>query len=918
MKNHRIAKKFISLAFVALMLLPFPAYATGGEDELESERVYYATKITIPSDTDESSTDSWPDSAPPATTRTCVFCGETFGSNTGHTCTATTYTCACGEEVMQNTYHMHYSITCPDCGESYADYEKHNCQNYATVTCDKCGKSYMDQPGHTHYCPVTCEKCGISYTPPAGHKCASAVCFICGQLYLGASSNHDCPGGKVCDKCGEKYEATKSHTCAATKKCEFCGTSYKSTEFHRCAYICQVCGESCQSDKQHNCPGGVKCAYCGKLRKYTEPHAKCERCGECYIEGKHMEHQKICSVASKCHVCGGKADHGHCAQCGEKTAGLGASHTCPTMSTCRRCGVRFDMDEKHTCTTCANCGKAIDENHVLCPYLTCFYCGEAYLYEDGHTCTKCVRCKRDIEEGELHFCPWRTCVTCYTEYWITDGHTCDKTLCFYCGEMTTVADPCHSECMFCGVVEGSRESHFGLCPVQSCEYCGNGYVGDHSDCSHAPQAAVNGEVTVTVDLRAGKSHIKEFTMTGKVGDSYTLNCPAELLEYHYSGDGKHYTYYKLESIEDHNGGKFIDGMRKIDAWYAFMGRLTEEEARTITDKLPTAGDDLLSPDGQPVLPEIQPAEQQPEVPVVIPPEETEEGEKASVVVMHLDAVTGEPTWFMSILSCPVGGSIELPAADMPGYLFKGFYNSDTGERYGSTYTAQSADTVFLVAEYTYVGDASDEPAPTPTPAATSTPTVAPTAAPASTPTPAPTATAKPTAVPTAEPTPTPQSGPKVNNPENLKRDIADEIARLINQERASRGLPPLEVKANLNAIAEARSEEIVTDFSHESAAGLIDGLGENISMGRVTAQAFVNGWMNSEGHRGNILNEEYDYMGIGVYEYGGRLYAVNVFQIDIERRSQEFREQRLQEYLEQMAGDGWIIAPPLDASTQTP
>lgn len=918
MKNHRIAKKFISLALVALMLLPFPAYATGGEDEPESERVYYGTRITIPSDTDESSTDSWPDSAPPATTRTCVFCGETFGSNTGHTCTATTYTCACGKELMQNTHHTHYSITCPDCGETYADYEKHNCQNYATVTCDKCGKSYMDQPGHTHYCPVTCEKCGISYTPPAGHKCVSTVCYICGQIYLGASSNHDCPGGKVCDKCGEKYEATKSHTCAATKKCEFCGTSYKSTEFHRCAYICQVCGESCQSDKQHNCPGGVKCGYCGKLRKYTEPHVKCERCGECYIEGKHMEHQKTCSVASKCHVCGGKADHGHCAQCGEKTAGLGASHTCPTMSTCRRCGVRFDMDEKHTCTTCANCGKAIDENHVLCPYLTCFYCGEAYLYEEGHTCTKCVRCKRDIGEGELHFCPWRTCVTCYAEYWITDGHTCDKTLCFYCGEMTTVADPCHSECMFCGVVEGSTESHFGLCPVQSCEYCGNGYVGDHSDCSHAPQAAVNGEVTVTVDLRAGKSHIREFTMTGKVGDSYTLNCPAELLEYHYSGDGKHYTYYKLESIEDFNGGKFIDGMRKIDVWYAFMGRLTEEEASTITDKLPTAGDDLLSPDGQPVLPEIRPTEQQPEVPVVIPPEETEEGEKASVVVMHLDAVTGEPTWFMSILSCPVGGSIELPAAIMPGYLFKGFYNSDTGERYGSTYTAQSADTVFLVAEYTYVGDASEEPAPTPTPAATSTPTVAPTAAPASTPTPAPTATAKPTAVPTAEPTPTPQSSPKVNNPENLNRDMADEIVRLINQERTSRGLPPLEVKVNLNAIAEARSEEIVTDFSHESAAGLIDGLGENISMGRVTAQAFVNGWMNSEGHRGNILNEEYDYMGIGVYEYGGRLYAVNVFQIDIERRSQEFREQRLQEYLEQMAGDGWVIAPPLDASTQTP
>lgn len=54
-------------------------------------------------------------------------------------------------------------------------------------------------------------------------------------------------------------------------------------------------------------------------------------------------------------------------------------------------------------------------------------------------------------------------------------------------------------------------------------------------------------------------------------------------------------------------------------------------------------------------------------------------------------------------------------------------------------------------------------------------------------------------------------------------------------------------------------------------------VGENIAMGYPTAEAVMDGWMNSDGHRKNILNSDFTKIGIGVYSSGGTLYWVQLF-----------------------------------------
>ncbi|NEE25044.1 CAP domain-containing protein, partial [Streptomyces sp. SID7982] len=52
---------------------------------------------------------------------------------------------------------------------------------------------------------------------------------------------------------------------------------------------------------------------------------------------------------------------------------------------------------------------------------------------------------------------------------------------------------------------------------------------------------------------------------------------------------------------------------------------------------------------------------------------------------------------------------------------------------------------------------------------------------------------------------------------------------------------------------------------------------ENIARGQADAQAVVEGWMNSEGHRANILNCDYKTIGIGVHEGSGGPWWVQNF-----------------------------------------
>lgn len=163
------------------------------------------------------------------------------------------------------------------------------------------------------------------------------------------------------------------------------------------------------------------------------------------------------------------------------------------------------------------------------------------------------------------------------------------------------------------------------------------------------------------------------------------------------------------------------------------------------------------------------------------------------------------------------------------------------------------------------------PAPTKAPTATPTKTPAPTA----TPTKAPAPTAAPTKAPA--PTTAPSNNTGISN-------YASQVLQLINQERAKAGLSALTTNSTLKAAADKRAQEIVQSFSHTRPNGssfssvLKDygisyrAAGENIAYGQKTPQEVVTAWMNSPGHRANIMNANFGKVGIGVYQKNGVVY----------------------------------------------
>lgn len=114
---------------------------------------------------------------------------------------------------------------------------------------------------------------------------------------------------------------------------------------------------------------------------------------------------------------------------------------------------------------------------------------------------------------------------------------------------------------------------------------------------------------------------------------------------------------------------------------------------------------------------------------------------------------------------------------------------------------------------------------------------------------------------------------------------AEAILKLVNQERAKAGVPALTLSDKLTSIAYTKAKDMADKgyFSHESPTygSPFDMLkhfgvsysyaGENIAAGQKTAEEVMNSWMNSSGHRQNILNKNYTQLGVGFYrggEYG--------------------------------------------------
>lgn len=109
---------------------------------------------------------------------------------------------------------------------------------------------------------------------------------------------------------------------------------------------------------------------------------------------------------------------------------------------------------------------------------------------------------------------------------------------------------------------------------------------------------------------------------------------------------------------------------------------------------------------------------------------------------------------------------------------------------------------------------------------------------------------------------------------------ASEVARLVNVERAKYNLDPLTLDTQLCQAAQVRAKEITSSFSHtrpngSSCFSVLSELGisyrsagENIAIGQQTPAEVVQAWMNSEGHRANILGS-YSKIGVALEEAGG-------------------------------------------------
>lgn len=110
--------------------------------------------------------------------------------------------------------------------------------------------------------------------------------------------------------------------------------------------------------------------------------------------------------------------------------------------------------------------------------------------------------------------------------------------------------------------------------------------------------------------------------------------------------------------------------------------------------------------------------------------------------------------------------------------------------------------------------------------------------------------------------------------------LPEQVINLVNADRAANGLAPLSSTPELMAAAQARAVEISSAFSHTRPDGsscftifpeygvAYNTAGENIAAGQSSASEVETGWMNSPGHRSNILSAGFGHIGVGYYNSG--------------------------------------------------
>lgn len=193
---------------------------------------------------------------------------------------------------------------------------------------------------------------------------------------------------------------------------------------------------------------------------------------------------------------------------------------------------------------------------------------------------------------------------------------------------------------------------------------------------------------------------------------------------------------------------------------------------------------------------------------------------------------------------------DLPVTDTESYI------SETTTKTTTASTSKQAVTT-------------KSPAVTTAPVKTTTPTV--TTVPTKTTTPAKTTTRAVTTTKTTTPASTSSSN---------SSSFISEVVRLVNIERAKENLSALSESSELDGAANIRANEIITKFAHQRPDGRewhtvlaesgisYNASGENIAAGQRTPAEVVEGWMNSPGHRANIMNSNFNKIGVG-YVTGG-------------------------------------------------
>ena len=145
---------------------------------------------------------------------------------------------------------------------------------------------------------------------------------------------------------------------------------------------------------------------------------------------------------------------------------------------------------------------------------------------------------------------------------------------------------------------------------------------------------------------------------------------------------------------------------------------------------------------------------------------------------------------------------------------------------------------------------------------------------------------KPETTPPSEDTSTPENKPEADK----ELTFAEQVVELVNQERTKAGLNAVTLDQNIASAALVRAKEIETSFSHTRPNGskfstalteqgvTFKGAGENIAWGQKSPEAVMQAWMNSEGHRANILNKNFTKIGVGYYQNAaGRNFWTQLF-----------------------------------------